>query len=50
MNVVSVDLDKLIPELIELVVSIHGTGISHIDAVRITELIEDNIIKEIQHD
>lgn len=43
-RIVSINLDKVIPEMIQLCIDIHGQGISHIDAVRITELLEDSAI------
>ena len=41
MKIVSIDLDKVIPELLTLVVDIHGKGLPHTDAVRIVQLLED---------
>ena len=45
MKTVNIDLDKVMPELINLCVDICGHGISHIDAVRIAELLEDSAVR-----
>ena len=45
MEIVSIDLDKVIPELIQLCIDIHGQGISHPDGIRIVELLEDSAIQ-----
>lgn len=45
-KVVAIDLDKVIPEMIQLCVDIHGSGIPHTDAVRIAELLEDAAIED----
>ena len=43
--IVSIDLDKVIPKMIDLCVDIHGQGISQVDAVRIVELLEESSIE-----
>jgi hypothetical protein len=45
MEIVSIDLAKVVPEMIQLCVDIHGQGISHPDGIRIVELLEDSVIQ-----
>lgn len=45
MKIVSIDLDKIIPEVVQLCVDIHSAGISRVDAIRIAELLEDSAVE-----
>ncbi len=47
--IVKIDLDNVIPKMIDLCVDIHKQGISHIDAVRIAELLESSAIEPVKH-
>ena len=44
--IVSIDLDEVIPKMINLCVEICGHGISHVEAVKVAELLEDSIIEQ----
>ena len=45
MKIVNIDLDKVIPAMIDLCVDICGHGISQVDAVRVAELLEDSAVQ-----
>ena len=45
--IVKIDLDNVIPKMIDLCIDIHKQAISHVDAVRIAELLENSAVEPV---